>query len=250
MQYLMSSSRKLRWFCPAVCLSLCGPLTVSAEPTVYLDQEQFIAAVTALGISALHEGFENEDAWGAVRSSIVGGTFSAPQVCHLGICWTANNLISNITTGAGPALTDNWGLYAIPHGSYTDPDESCPLPGEYGDGWRASAIEGEFIAMGGWIETNTPFAKLGVYLGDYPANPVDLGETCDPPDSENCASNSVVTTQHQFWGVIEPAGFLSIEFRELEGKLEIGGGDIKYIYADDFWFAFKGSDRIFKGGFE
>jgi hypothetical protein len=197
-----------------------------AEPVVYLDQHEFITAVAALGYTAVHEGFESEAAWGAVRSSIAGGFFTAPEIDHLGVRWAANNQISGITTSAGPARTGNWGFYTRPHGSYKALGASCLVPGECGDGWRGTAIEEGFIAIGGWVETNTPFAKLGLYLGNYPANPLDLGETCDPPDSENCFSNSVVTTQHQFWGVIEPAGFSSFEFRELEGKLEIDGGDI------------------------
>ena len=117
MRYRKIPIRKLCWIGPLVCLSLCGPITVFAEPTIYLDQEQFTAAIEALGYSAIHEDFEGESVWGEVRSSIVNGTFSAPEVCHLGVCWTANNLISEITTGAGPARTGNWGFYAIPHGN-------------------------------------------------------------------------------------------------------------------------------------
>ena len=36
--------------------------------------------------------------------------------------------------------------------------------------------------------------------------------------------------------MIDPDGFSAFEFRELEGKLEPLGGDIKYIFADDFFF--------------
>jgi len=225
---------------------------VSAEPTVYLDQDEFINALASMGLTPIHEGFESEAAWGSVRSSVVGGTASAPAISHLGVHWAANNLSSEITTGAGPARSGDWGFYSLPHGSYTQPDPGadCFVPGECGDGWRGTSIDGEFVAIGGWFETNTPPAKLGVYLGDYPDNPIDLGEICDPPGSENCISNSVMTVQHQFWGVVEPAGFAQFEFRELEGKLEIGGGDIKYIFADDFWFAFRASDGIFTDGFE
>jgi hypothetical protein len=242
--------RKLIRCFPAVCLGLLTPLDVSAEPVVYLDQDEFITAISGLGYNAVHEGFESDAAWGSVRSSIVGGTFTAPEISHRGVRWTANNMISGITTGEGPVRTGTWGFFTLPHGNYTDPNSDCLAPEECGDGWRGAAVEGEFVAIGGWVETNTPFAKLGLYLGNYPVNPVDLGETCDPPDSENCFSNSVVTTQHQFWGVIEPAGFTNFEFRELEGKLEIDGGDIKYIFADDFWFALRGAETIFENGFE
>jgi hypothetical protein len=40
-----------------------------------------------------------------------------------------------------------------------------------------------------------------------------------------------------FVGVIDPVGFSMFEFRELEGKLEPGGGGVKYIFADDFYIA-------------
>jgi len=83
-----------------------------------------------------------------------------------------------------------------------------------------------------------------------PPNSVGFGETCDPPDSENCYSNSTIGTAKQFFGVIDEAGFERFEYRELEGKLEIDGGDIKYIFADDFSFATGPSKKIFGDGFE
>ncbi len=52
-----------------------------------------------------------------------------------------------------------------------------------------------------------------------------LGETCDPPDSENCYSNSTIGTVKQFFGVIDEAGFERFEYRELEGKLERDGAE-------------------------
>ena len=36
--------------------------------------------------------------------------------------------------------------------------------------------------------------------------------------------------------MIDPDGFSAFEYRELEGLLEPMGGDIKYIFADDFYF--------------
>jgi hypothetical protein len=166
--------------------------------------------------------------------------------------WTANNPTSGITTGSGPALSGDYGFYSIPHGSYTNPAPgvTCFTPGECGDGWRGRPLEGVINAIGGWVETNTPYAKIGLYLGEYPDNAVDFGQTCDPPESENCYGNSTIGTAHQFFGVIDTLGFESFEYRELEGKLEIGGGDIKYIFSDDFYFVLGDPEIIFKDGFE
>jgi hypothetical protein len=79
---------------------------------------------------------------------------------------------------------------------------------------------------------------------------MDFGETCDPPDSENCFSNSTIGTTPKFFGVIDELGFERFEYRELEGKLEIDGGDLKYIFADDFYFAIGDPERLFRDGFE
>ena len=54
----------------------------------------------------------------------------------------------------------------------------------------------------------------------------------------------------QFFGVIDEAGFERFEYRELEGILELNGGDTKNIFADDFSFATGPSTMIFRDGFE
>jgi hypothetical protein len=226
--------------------------SLQAAPVVYLDQAEFTDALVLLGYSPMHEGFEDDAVWGSVRSTISGGFFAADSITHLGIAWTANSLNGKITTGQGAAFTGEWGFYAYPHGSYSNPDpgRDCLLPGECGDGWRGMAMDQSLVAIGGWVSTNTPPAKLGLYLGNYPTNPIDFGETCVPPDSENCTNNSAVSTASQFWGVIDTDGFTQFEFRELEGKLEIDGADRKNIFADDFWFASESSDLIMRDGFE
>ena len=231
---------------------MTGVTPVWGEPVVYLDQAEFVAALSNLGYTAIHEGFEDDSDWGSVRSPDVGDRFTADSIISKGLIWSSNNPASDITTGHGAAHSGDWGFYSLPHGSYdfTVPRSDCFVPGACGDGWRGVSVEGDLVAIGGWIDTNTPFAKLGLYLGEYPQNQVDFGETCDPPESENCSSNSVITNSSKFWGVIDTQGFSMFEFRDLEGKLEFDGGDIKFIYADDFWFAFHNSDVTFKNGFE
>jgi len=224
-----------------------------AAPVVYLDETAFLNDLAAAGYSVVHEGFEDDNAWGEVRSSIVDGFHSATEVTSQGMVWTSNFLAGSITTGEGPAVTGMYGFYSYPHGSYATPDpgSDCLVPGDCGDGWRGRAVDGLIYAIGGWIDTNTPYAKLGMFIGEYPDNPVDFGETCDPPDSENCISNATIGTQSEFFGVIDAAGFERFEYRELEGKIEgPGEGDLKYIFADDFHFVAGNPDVIFKNNFE
>ena len=218
-----------------------------AEPQVYLDETSFLNELAAMGYTAVNESFEDDAAWGTVRTPA-----KAPAVTSQGAVWTSNNLSSEITTSNDPALTGEWVFYSLPHGSYgkPDPGASCFNPEECGDGFRATAATGAFVAHGGWIDTNTPPAKLGIFLGNYPDNPVDLGETCDPPGSENCWGNDALGTESKFFGIIDAAGFERIEYRELEGKLEPLGGDLKYIVADDFYFGLGEGEKIFGDGFE
>jgi len=229
-----------------VLLFLAGVHNVLAAPVAYIDEASFLADLNALGYVPVHEGFEDAVAWGNTRGQVVTANTSQ------GLEWTANNPASGITTGAGAALTGQYGLYSIPHGSYTNPAPgvTCFTPGECGDGWRGKATDTLLHAIGGWVSTNTPYAKIGLFIGDYPENPVDFGKTCDPPESENCIGNSTIGTAHQFFGVIDTAGFERFEYRELEGKLEIDGGDIKYIFSDDFYFVLGDPELVFKNGFE
>jgi hypothetical protein len=148
----------------AARISAIAALTVfsaqaTAAPEVYLDETLFLNELAAMGYTVIHEGFEDDTTWGTVRNPA-----KAPTVSSQGATWSANNLSSEITTGNGPARNGDWGFYSLPHGSYDNPDPgtSCFDPEECGDGFRAIASTGTFIAHGGWIETNTPVAKLGM----------------------------------------------------------------------------------------
>ena len=211
--------------------------TAIAEPVAYVDEAEFHNALALLGYTATHEGFEDDATWGSVRSSIVDGFHAVPSVSSLGMTWTSNYLAGGITTGEGPVRSGVYGFYSYQHGSYAapDPGTDCAVPGECGDGFRGSPDSGTFIAMGGYIDTNTPYAELGMFIGQYPENPVDFGETCDGGGS--CSPNATIGTAKEFFGVIDPDGFTQFEYRELEGKTEPPfGGDLKYIFADDFYF--------------
>jgi len=229
-------SRFFLWAITGLFLLLLSPVS-NAVPTAYVDEAEFHNALALMGYVATHEGFEDDAVWGGVRSSIVDGFHFVPGISNLGMTWTSNYQAGNITTGEGPVRSGVYGFYSYLHGSYSTPDPGtdCYVAGECGDGWRGTANSGKFIAMGGSIDTNTPYAKLGMFLGQYPNNPVDFGETCDA-QGNNCSPNSTIGTVQEFFGVIDPEGFSSFEYRELEGLLEPLGGDIKYIFADDFYF--------------
>lgn len=230
-------------------LALCSvAASALAEPIVFLDQAEFLAALSNLGFTHRHEGFENNAVWGNVR----GLDQAVALVTSQGLIWTSNNLTSKITTGEGPARTGQFGFFSYPHGSYAnpDPDTDCLVPGQCGDGFRGRVEDGMLVAIGGWVDTNTPYASIGLFLGEYPHNAIDFGETCIPPGSEQCTSNATIGTTPKFFGVIDVAGFDRFEYRELEGKLEVDGGDIKYIFADDFYFALDDPERVFGDGFE
>jgi hypothetical protein len=216
-------------------VTFSNPATVTIDVTgtpgvtVYVNYAEFIAAVDALGLERIRESFEDDAAWGHVRTTVPGGQITAPSVTNLGLTWRANNPDGEVTTGDGPPLIGQWGFFTLPHGSYLTGID-CHLPVNCGDGWRVTSDQ-PLYALGGWVETNTVPAKIGLYLGPGLANPVDLGQTCDP-DGTNCVDNASLSNQHQFYGVIVPDGVTEFEFRELEGKNE----DAKYIFADEFAF--------------
>lgn len=187
--------------------------------STYTDQATFLNDLVAAGYTPFTEGFEDDAVWGDVRTTIVGGEYTAPTVFNQGITWTANNDQGEVTTGEGPARRGQWGFFTLPHGSYLT-GENCNIPGNCGDGWRGFG-DGRMVAVGGWVETNTPFASINLFLDGNMNAPIDFG--------------IVLGTQYQFVGVITPTGFDQFEFREMEGVQE----DAKYIFADDFYFAFE-----------
>ncbi len=193
-----------------------------AELLTYDDEAQFLAELAAFGYCAVTEGFESEGAWGGVRTTIVGGSRTAPSVTHLGVTWLPNNANSEVTTSGGAARTGGWGFFELPHGDFGK---------GIGDGFVMTAER--FYAAGGWIASNTPPAEVNFILDG-----VTVVDFDDP----------LIGPQHRFLGLIETLGFAHLEVREIEGKI----GDEKLVFADDFTFGFLpcDSDLIFHDGFE
>lgn len=205
-----------------------------AATTVYTDEAAFLGAVATLAYDTLvEEGFESDATWGGVRSTIAG-QFTTASVASQGLTWRSNNSTSEVTTGMGAALTGSWGFYSLPHGSYTAPESGtdCDMPGDCGDGLNLSSGAGTMYAAGGWFRTNTPFAKVGAFVGGY----TWFGNQCDLEEVD-CNAVSIGSSS-QFIGVVDPDGFTDVEFRELEGKTEGPfGGNLKLIFSDDFTIA-------------
>ena len=200
----------------------------SAAPMAYTDQAAFLADLENISSVIAHEGFESDAIWGDVRSSVSEGFMTVPAKSQFGVTWTSNNLSSEVTTSDGAAREGQWGFFSLPHGSYTNPDPGtdCDIPGDCGDGFKVAADSGVLYGIGGWVDTNTPFAKVGLYIGSYNG------------DVEGGVIDQTVGTQPVFFGVIDPDGFTQVEYRELEGKTEGSfEGDLKNIFADDFYFA-------------
>ena len=94
--------------------ALCNPVPIAeAAVTAYTDETEFLNALTTLGYTPLHEGFEDDSVWGSVRSPQ-----TAASIANLGVTWTANNVNSEVTTGQGPALGGSWGFFTLPHGDF------------------------------------------------------------------------------------------------------------------------------------
>ncbi len=201
-----------------------------AVPMAYTNETEYMTALSTMGYVWVRESFEDDDAWGAVRSSIVGGNFTAVSTTNFSVRWSANNDTSKITTGTGPARTGLWGFYALPHGSYST-GTNCDIPGNCGDGIVGKTTQ-PMVGISGWIN-GSHGGKLEVSLDGNRTNPVDFPEICDNT-GENCIDYNRLSPASKFFGIIEPAGFTQFEFREVEGTAE----DQKFIWCDDFTIAF------------
>ena len=201
---------------------LCMAVESRAEVTIYINEAAYLSDLSALNLVAIHEGFEEDTAWGSVRTTVVDGQITAPSITNLGITWTANNDTSEVTTGSGPALTGDWGFFVLPHGDFAT-GTNCDVPGVCGDGFEGTSAQPIF-GVGGWIETNTPPAELGLFIDGVQ---VDFGGDGAGGDA------NVLGTAHKFFGAIDTEGFTQFEFREMEGTI----GDQKFIFADDFTLA-------------
>jgi hypothetical protein len=191
----------------------------------------FLAKAAALGHPSFAEGFENDAAWGGARSPD-----TQPSVSSRGFEWRANDFDpthinpppapppNEITTGTGPAISGQYGVYDREHGyawgtavqcDVDNPDAHCL----FHDGFTISreAGSGPLFGAGGYFG-GTHGANVAIVLdGDW-LNPIGGGR--------------ISVGNPQFFGVIDagPAGFTEVQFRETDGKV----GQELLIFGDDF----------------
>ena len=207
-----------------VTLSAC-----SGGPTVFVCwmEATYLAKLGELGYSSFQEGFEDDVTWGSVREPV-----AAPFVISQGVKWESNHpdppASNNITTGTGPARTGFWGVYDPDHGYATGTAAECDIdnpPPEclYKDGFTGTREAGEstLYGVGGYF-TGAAQPSLSIILDG--GIPIGLGR--------------VFVGDHQFFGVIDTAGFGSFRVEENDGKV----GQTRLVFGDDFTFGTTPSD--------
>ncbi|MFC1523349.1 hypothetical protein ACFL6N_01025 [Thermodesulfobacteriota bacterium] len=201
-------------------------------PVVYTDEALFLADLTALGHTAIHESFEDDTVWADSRNSIVipGST---PTVTSKGIVWTSNYPQNNIATGTvgGSAPDGTYAIYSLPHGLTTDSGIYCdndpdPIPIEcfQNDGLKVASHTADLLyAFGGRIDTANS-GKITFLLDG-----VDINGN-DTDNIDNWQREGELADNWVFIGVIDPDGFYTAELKELKGK------DFQqvHMFCDDF----------------
>jgi hypothetical protein len=183
----MNMYRSTVWMALGLMAMVAVP--ANAATTAYTDETPFRGQLS----NPVAENFEGP-AWDPVRSG--GGVVNAADsITSLGITWSSGD---QITTSAG-AGRSGYGLYSYLHGI---PDSII------------GHADSTLYALGVWVVTNTPYAKINLILDD--TDVVDFG---DLP----------IGSQYVFLGVISTTGFTMFEIRETEGT----AGDQKFIFVDD-----------------
>jgi hypothetical protein len=225
----MKDKRYLLALC-AFLLTFGPSASPRAEPVAYTNEAAFISAVEAQGYVWVLEGFEDDEVWGNVRTTISGGSYTAPAITNFRVRFSSNTNSSGITCSHGAALNGQWGAYSSPHGSFAT-GVGCDVPGNCGDGLLIAGGQ-PLYCFSVWV-TGTYGGKLDVILNGDRMNPVRFPEVCDP-FGENCIDYGLLSSGYKFFGVIDPAGFTQFELREMEGTAE----DQKFIWCDEFRIAF------------
>lgn len=205
------------------------PVTVSLTactggPQIYScwKESSYRSKLAELNYGIFREGFEGA-AWDIAR-----WPSSVTSVTSKGIIWSSNHPDTNtITTGPGPALTGQWGVFDPNHGSATGNSTTCDVDNPpqaclYHDGISGKTQPGGAVLHGvGAYITGFTGADIAFIIGGGPA--INVGK---------------LGSAYQFFGVIDAgfAGFTAFEVVEQDGKI----GQALYIWADDFLVAASG----------
>ena len=190
-----------------VTLTACnttGTVTTCWHETPYLEM------LATLGYNMFRESFEGS-IWNTVRSPN-----AAASVTSKNISWTTNHTATNVlTTSVDVARSGSWGVYDQDHGfsdgtpgvcDVNNPPANCfPYDGFTGSGTSLNAV-------GGYISGNAA-GNISILLDGIQT---DIGKS--------------PSAGHQFFGIIDTAGFSTFQFREMDGKI----GQTFSIFGDDF----------------
>jgi|GEM_PF-4746157 len=188
----------------AVLLVLAG--TTYAAPVIYTSQALYLADLASLGYPTISEGFEDDAVWDASRSpSSVDSTTSQ------GLIWKSNYTKSTTGTLGGSVVDGTYGFFSNPHGNATDGSFECePDENNFNDpcwqydGWIVESAEGETLyGIGGWFTSTGSGAKVTFLLDGVNVNEARDGD--------------FVSFDWNFVGVIDEAGFSTVEILELRG---------------------------------
>ena len=202
--------------------------TVAMSATIYTDQASFIAALSAGGYKMIIEGFEDDIAWAASRSTIPNPNTTSFVVSQ-GIKWTSNFGTNEVSTSdlGGNVIDGSYGFYSVPHGNQeTTQTTECANAEEPNipdycwqeDGWIGTSVDaGRLYGVGGWID-GTLGSKVTILLDG-------VNFEGDPANRDGTKIFGWT-----FIGIIDTAGFTKFEVRELNGK----GGQNEIIFGDAF----------------
>lgn len=183
--------------------------TLVPTQTVCWVEGAFLEQLAQLGYGVVYEGFEDDAVWGAARFPD-----GQPSVTNQGITWAANHAANSITTDYGPARTGNWAGFSDPHG------DTSGGPGTFiRDGFTGSGPGGDTLyAAGGWLKgTSGGRVNFELYQAGGSSSVVNF------PDN-------TLGPWHEFFGVIDTAGFETFEVYEREGTFD----QWLYVFGDDF----------------
>lgn len=158
--------RKLMAICAAI---LFTPAIGLAAPTVYMDEANYLAALSGYG--TILEGFEGSD-WDALHYPSGVSTLTTQ-----GITWTASDKLTVIGGTSAWIRSGNRGVF-----DSGDPDIIADIIG--------ISTVASFFGVGGWLATTT-------------ASMIDLEIDGQPVATLNSGQYSA----HRFLGVTDPEGF-------------------------------------------
>ncbi|RMH15067.1 MAG: hypothetical protein D6698_11690, partial [Gammaproteobacteria bacterium] len=200
--------------------------------TLYTDEASYLAALNAMGVTVVTEGFENNAIWSPSRGSVINPG-RASIIRYQGLVWQANMQGNGVGTDNYSSQGGSFRFYSNPHGKTFDlaNQNGCdaaavinvPASCWQNDGWTVSASQTgiTLYGVGGWFNSASGAAKI-TYLLD--------GADTIPNNTNRDGTRLPGTATWMFYGVIDTSGFHTAEVREMAGKAKAS----QFIYGDSF----------------